>query len=100
MVEWYRLIGGMVEKDEHYDHRGRQKTQYRVKYGTGKYCHHRADGTNGVRLHFHGNDAAVASMFLIKFIDYIENHNLKEHEERVAHDKYLSERSLGIQPAI
>lgn len=93
MVEWFRLIGGGIKENEHYDHRGRRIVKYLVQYGEGKWCHHRADGSNGTRLHFQGEDAAVASMFLIKFLDHVETHNLKEHEERMAQDKYLLERS-------
>lgn len=100
MIAWYYLVGGGVKTEEHYDHRGRKVEKTFVQYGKGKWCHHRADGTNGTRLHFHGDDAAAASLFLIKFLESIENHNLKEHAERIEHDKYLSERSLGIQPAI
>jgi len=83
IVEWYKQIGGVVTTENHYDHRGRQVSRDFVQYGKGKRCHYRADGSQGIRLHFHGDDASVASMFLIKFFDQIENHNLKEHMERV-----------------
>lgn len=79
MVDWYRFIGGLVEKEERYDHRGRKELRYRVQYNKGKYCHYRADGTNGVRLHFHGDDAAVASIFVIKFFEHIQQTNLDKH---------------------
>lgn len=93
MVDWFLLIGGEIKEEEHYNHRGSKIVKYHVKYGTGKWCYHRADGSGGTRLHFQGEDAAVASMFLIKFIEHVQTHNLKEHEERIAHDKYLFERS-------
>jgi len=101
MVEWYQLVGGDTKMDNYYDNRGRKVEKYLVQYGKGKWCYHRADGTGGTRLHFQGEDAAVASLFLIKFLEHVQTHNLKEHEERIAHDKYLSERSLHvIHPAL
>lgn len=100
MVDWFLLVGGKIKEEEHYNHRGSKVTKFSVQYGKGKWCYHRADGTGGTRLHFQGEDAAVVSMFLIKFLDHVETHNLKEHGERIAQDKYLLERSLGIQPAI
>jgi len=36
------------------------------------------DGTNNVRLHFRGADASTASVFLLKFNEYVVRHNLKE----------------------
>lgn len=79
MVEWYDMIGGTVVTREYYDSRSRKITQNFVKYGNAKLCHLRQDGSGGARLHFHGNDASVASMFLIKFMDNVEQHNMKEY---------------------
>lgn len=89
IVEWYRLIGGTVTEKKHWNHRSREQTVKFVQYGRGKICYRRQDGTEGVRLHFNGEDAAVASMFIIKFMERVETHNLKEHEERQAEDKYF-----------
>lgn len=86
IVDWYQLAGGRVETKEHYNHRGNRVTLKYVSYGNGKQCHYRQDGSGGVRLHFQGLDASAASMFLIKFYDVIESHNLKEHMERMAAD--------------
>jgi hypothetical protein len=83
IVDWFRLVGGVVVTETHYNHRGHQVSRDFVQYGKGKRCHYRADGSNGIRLHFHGDDASVASMFLIKFFDVVEDHNLKEHLERL-----------------
>lgn len=93
VVEWYRTIGGQVLVDEFFNHRGQKVERHLVKYGKGKVCYYRQDGIGTVRLHFDGNDASVASMFLIKFLDEVEQHNLKEHMDRIEHDKYLSQRS-------
>lgn len=78
MIEWYNTIGGAVTHDFWYDHRGNKKTQQFVSYNGYKRCHH---GQGYVRLHFLGKDASVASMFLLKFMDSVFSHNLKEHEE-------------------
>ena len=79
MVNWYQLIGGLTKKDEHYDYKGRKVERYLVQYGKGKWCYHRADGTGGTRLHFHGDDASVASMFIVKFMDYVQTSNLDRY---------------------
>ena len=81
VIDWFRQIGGEVVTKPFYDHKGVHKEEYFVKYGKGKLCHRRRDGTNGVRIHFHGDDATVGSMFLIKFIDQVDQHSLKEHME-------------------
>lgn len=82
IIDWYKLIGGTVVEDETWDHRGRRKVFEYVQYGQGKRCHYRADGTGGIRLHFRGEDAQVASMFIIKFMHVIENHNMSEQITR------------------
>jgi len=88
MIEWYQLIGGAVKTGVFYDHRGTPKYEHFVQYGKAKFCHHHQNGSGGTRLHWHGDDAATASVFLIKFFDHVTQHNLKEQMERVALDKY------------
>ena len=88
IIDWYRLIGGTVTESEEYDYRGRAKKREFVQYGKGKRCYYRADGSGGIRLHFSGEDAAVADMFIIKFMDVVESHNLKEATERALFNKY------------
>ena len=84
MIEWYKMIGGHITQKEWYDHRGQHKTQTYVQYGQGKPCHYHQNGTGGVRLQFHGNDAATASVFIMKFFEHIESTNLKEQMERAS----------------
>ena len=79
MCDWHEQIGGSVRAMDHYDIRGRKVIVKSVMYNNYKWCHNRQDGTNGARLHFLGKDASVASMFLLKFSEYVQNHNLKEH---------------------
>ena len=84
MVEWYRLVEGKIFKDTWYDHRGREQSITYVSYGQGKRCHHHQNGAGGTRLHFHGDDASAASMFILKFLDRVTNNNLEEQMKRVA----------------
>lgn len=71
MVDWFTLVGGNVSKDK-------ENTIF-VQYGKGKKCYYRQDGSKGVRLHFHGDDALTASIFLIKFFKEVQTHNMKEN---------------------
>lgn len=86
IIDWYQLIGGTITVEESYDHRGNKRDREFVQYGKGKRCYYRADGNGTVRLHFAGEDAAVASMFLIKFTDVIESHNLEDQILRALTD--------------
>lgn len=80
---WFLLIGGKAWAEEEWDYRGRRQLLKFVQYGSAKRCHHHKNGTGGVRIHFNGTDASVASMFLIKFMDQVHSHNLKEMENYV-----------------
>ena len=86
MVEWYDLVGGKVYQDKWYDTRGREQSVYYVSYGRGKRCHHHHNGAGGTRLHFHGDDASAASMFIMKFFEHITANNLQEVMERHAQE--------------
>ena len=77
VVDWYELVGGRKKTDSYYNHRGNKVNTEYVAYGNSKWCHYHQNGEGGVRLHFHGNDASLASMFLLKFMDIVSNHNLK-----------------------
>lgn len=85
MVEWYRLVEGKVYQDKWYDMRGKEQFWYYVSYGKGKRCHHQ-NGAGGTRLHFHGDDASVASMFIMKFFEHITANNLQETMDRYARE--------------
>jgi hypothetical protein len=83
MIEWFNLVGGRVWTDSWYDTRGREQTITYVSYGRGKRCHYYA-GSSGVKLHFAGEDASIASIFLLKFLDSVIRHNLNERMEYFA----------------
>ena len=86
MVEWYRLVEGKVYKDRWYDTRGREQSVYYVSYGRGKRCHHHQNGTGGTKLHFNGEDASTASMFIMKFFEHVTDNNLQQVMERHAQE--------------
>jgi hypothetical protein len=86
LIEWYKLIGGRSKITEFWNSRGQRSEETYLAYGNSKWCHYHQNGFGGVRLHFHGDDASVASMLIIKFFDIITNHNLKEVMERKEKD--------------
>ena len=79
VIEWYAMVGGNVHYDQYWNSLGKEIKQPYVSYGKGKRCHYHHNGHRGaVRLHFNGEDASVASMFILKFMDLVTNHNLEE----------------------
>lgn len=80
MIEWYKLIGGDVTLDTYYDARGRQVDTIFVKYGRGKRSY-KYTGSPQVKLHFNGEDASIASLFVLKYLDLIINTNLQKQME-------------------
>jgi hypothetical protein len=82
MIEWYAMIGGNIYKDRWYDTRGREQSVHYVSYGKGKKCHHHQNGAGGTKLHFHGDDASTASVFIMKFFEHVTDNNLREQMER------------------
>lgn len=88
VVEWYETVGGRKKVDTYWTRREVSQSDVYVAYGNGKWCHHHQNGEGGTRLHFEGIDASVASMFLIKFMDVVINHNLKEHMEKMTNEYY------------
>lgn len=88
MIEWFEMAGGSVFEKEWYNARGNRVTQKYVKYGAAKACHYHLNGIGGVRLQFHGNDAATASVFIMKFFDQILSTNLEEQMERASQGFY------------
>jgi len=87
IIEWYRLQEGTIYYDRFWDSRGREVNQPYVAFGKGKKCHYHHNGIPGaVRLHFQGEDASLASLFILKFNDIIDNPNLQEVMERQQRD--------------
>jgi len=82
VVEWFELVGGETKQDRYFNNRGNSVSMPYVRYGRGKWCHHHQNGAGGTRIHFMGEDASVASMFLLKFNEHVTNHNMQEAMER------------------
>jgi hypothetical protein len=82
MMEWYEMVGGevMSVKTNTYNRTNQEFINKLVRYNNSKWCHRFIDGTSNVRLNFNGEDAYVASVFLIKFNEQIVNHNFREGE--------------------
>lgn len=81
--EWFGMIGGTATMLKQYDHRGREKIVKQVQYGKAKPSYVMKDGTGLTLVRFDGADASTASMFLLKFMNQIQTHNLKEAEHYV-----------------
>jgi len=83
MGEWFNLIGGKATQVKWWDHKGREQFTNQVQYGKAKPSYKTQDGTGLYLIRFDGADASTASMFLIKFMDQIQIHNLREAEHYV-----------------
>lgn len=81
--EWFNMIGGRATALKEHDWRGREHIVKQVQYGKAKPSYVTKDGTNLTLIRFDGADASTASMFLIKFFDRIQSHNMKEYDEYV-----------------
>ena len=83
MGEWFNMIGGQATQVKWSDHKGREQFTKQVQYGKAKPSYKTQDGTGLTLIRFDGVDASAASMFLIKFMDQIQHHNMKEAEHYV-----------------
>jgi len=83
MGEWFNMIGGSATRTQWFDNKGREKFTCQVQYGKAKPSHRMQNSTGQNIVRFDGADASVASMFLIKFMDQIQTHNLREAEHYV-----------------
>lgn len=81
MGEWFNLVGGQATRVEWEDFRGRKQFVNHVQYGRAKRSYKMSNAVEQNVIRFDGADASVASMFLIKFMDQIISHNLKEMEQ-------------------
>jgi hypothetical protein len=82
MLDWFRTIHGQVTGSTEYDNLGKEKLLHYVQYGKGKRSYYRKDGTGKIRINFHSDDAEAAYMFLLKFSELIDSHNIKEANDR------------------
>jgi hypothetical protein len=78
MGEWFNMIGGQATATEYALYNGHKRIEKHVQYGRTKPSYARQDGTGITLIRFAGEDASTASVFLLKFFEYVESHNLKE----------------------
>ena len=72
IIDWLLDIGG--EWDEQ---------NRKIRYGQGRWSHSINDYSHITILRFHGNDASIASMLILKFNEAIISHNLNDMEKYV-----------------
>lgn len=80
MGKWFNMIGGSATAVEWWDSRGRRQLTNQVQYGNAKPSYKMQDGSGAVLIRFNGDDACTASVFLLKFMDQIRSHNMKEYQ--------------------
>jgi len=87
MCKWFSMIGGTVAKIPGPGYGASRVsdlvTRKTVQYGKAKPSYYRQDGTGRVKINFNGDDASTASMFLLKFMDHVQAHNMQQEFELV-----------------
>jgi hypothetical protein len=93
MCEWFEMIGGTVAVTPaviysrtqwvQSTHPSKSMNRKTVQYGKAKSSYCRQDGTGSVKINFHGDDASTASMFLLKFMDHVQAHNIQQEFELI-----------------
>jgi hypothetical protein len=80
MCEWFIMIGGWAGRAaEGANWRGRKQLVKQVQYGKAKPSYLTQDGTGLTLIRFTGEDASTACVFLLKFMDQIQSHNMKTY---------------------
>ena len=81
MIEWWCMVGGNYQEVAvGWSRKGTTLKEKVLSFNGAKPSYVLKDGTNHVILTFFGKDATTASMFIIKFAEYIITHNMKEYE--------------------
>jgi hypothetical protein len=83
MMKWYVDQDANIGEKIWHDMRGKEHTVGIVSYGTGRVSYKTQDGTNQHLLRFRQEDAGAALMFLLKFNEFVTQHNMKEVEKYV-----------------
>ena len=84
MVHWWVLYGAEVagkEEDVYKRNKGwcREQKVY-IRMPGYKWCHHHENGTSQVTIHLREEDAPTASLFCLKFLEFVNNHNITIEE--------------------
>ena len=84
MVDFWVMMGAEAQEiqEEHYDRKGLVKIKhYRIRMGKqGDWSHKFNDSSGTYLLHFREEFAPEASLFIMKFIDAIINHDIRVPE--------------------
>lgn len=83
MVEWWQQVGGVVSVESWYDFKGREQKTTVLQIGKAKPSYKMQTGTGEVILNFNQEDANTALMFIMKFNNEINTHNLREYTDYV-----------------
>lgn len=83
MIDWWETVGGQVGTEEWYDSKGRKQQTTVLQFGRAKPSYKMQSGTGEVILNFNQEDSNTALMFIMKFADDINTHNLREYTDYV-----------------
>ena len=86
MVDFWVMMGAEAQEitDDHWAKAGRKiDKHYRIRMGKGDWSHKFNDGSGNYLLHFREEFAPEASMFIMKYIDTIINHDIKIPEPQL-----------------
>lgn len=89
MVHWWVMVGGEVRPvdESYYNSRGKLVKAEHVYLRMGKngdWCHyHNNGGSNHITLHLREEFAPEASLFMLKFHEYVIGHTLKVEEPQL-----------------
>jgi hypothetical protein len=86
MVDFWVMMGAEAQElsDTFYSRKGPVTAKnYRIRMGRGDWSHKFNDGSNNYLIHMREEFAPEASMFIMKFIDNIINHDIKVHQPQL-----------------
>ena len=86
MVDFWVMMGAEAQEitDDYWVKTGRKTDKsYRIRMGRGDWSHKFNDGSNNYLIHMREEFAPEASMFIMKFIDNIINHDIKVHQPQL-----------------
>lgn len=86
MVDFWVMMGAEAQEitDDHWAKSGRMVAKhYRIRMGQGDWSHKFNDGSGNYLLHFREEFAPEASMFIMKYIYTIINHDIKVPEPQL-----------------
>ena len=83
MINWWKEVGGVMTVEKWWDGKGREHGAPVLQFGNGKPSYKMQTGTGEVIINFNQEDANTALMFIMKFSDDINTHNLREYTDYV-----------------